>query len=158
MLSPPEGLYNISVSISFPGLTRMGSMLLLPVLLATSFWSCKPFFLSPLFPVCGQHSPGSKLQCFLPLTQFLRFPFQVEMDRQCQCKPRSCGGRWSAALRAWSAQWAPMPSCTGTSIFPESHQKGYCTCQDSHLFLMTVAIEEDFKLGNMLMSPVMSSR
>lgn len=62
--SPPGGLYNVPAPTSVPRFTQAGSMLLLPVLLAASSWSRKPHSLSPIFAVCGEHCPCSRLQPF----------------------------------------------------------------------------------------------
>lgn len=66
--SPPARLYNLPAPTPVPRFTQAGSMLLLPVLLAASCWSRKPRSPSPLLPLCGEHSPCSRLQTFQALT------------------------------------------------------------------------------------------
>lgn len=79
----------LSLFISFSGLICTGSMLLFPVLLATSFWSCKPFFLSSLLPIYSEHTPGSKLQEFLPSCNFSAFTSRCRHAVSARANPRA---------------------------------------------------------------------
>ena len=149
-LSPPGWLYNTSAATSVWHFTHADNMLLFTFPVATSLWSRKCCFLSPLHPGHGEHSPCSRARWFITYMQFLPVSLQVEMHRLHQCKARQCAGWWRAAQSPWHASWVVAPLCTGTSSFLGSHPRGYCTCLETHLPLMTATIGRSFKCREIL--------